>query len=129
MFPGRWNRKGQRAVYTSISRALALKEILVHLPKNSRPEGYSLMTITLRPTNVIVRRTLRSARRWFATIGQALSEDSDDPIALITPSVIVPEYNVVLYPRPVAFEPDFVRIDTIEQFAFDSRLFETFTQP
>jgi hypothetical protein len=40
------------------------------------------------------------------------------------PSVIVPEYNVVLYPRPKNFEPELVRIESIEAFEFDPRMFE-----
>jgi RES domain-containing protein len=124
MFPGRWNRKAQRAVYTSTSIALALNGTLIHLPKESRPAGYSLMTITVQPENVVLRRTLGSARKWFDTTGQALREYAEDPFALIAPSVIVPEYNVVLYPRLMNFEPEFVRIEAVEEFNFDSRFFD-----
>lgn len=106
MFPSRWNRKGQRAVYTATSRALALSEVFVHLPKHSQPKEYSMLTITLDPSDVVLRQTLRFGRRWFETVGLALSEDDQDPIALIVPSVIVPEYNVILYPRSVNFEPE-----------------------
>jgi RES domain-containing protein len=128
MFPGRWNRKGQRAVYASTSKALALNEVLVHLPKNSRPQGYSMLSITLRTdkliqsNGVVLRRTPESARRWFETVGLALQEDINDPIAFIAPSVIVPEYNVVLYPRSMNFEPELAHIQTIEEFEFDTRL-------
>jgi hypothetical protein len=48
----------------------------------------------------------------------------DDPIAFIVPSVIVPEYNVVLYPRSANFEPELVRIESVEPFQFDPRMFE-----
>jgi hypothetical protein len=57
-------------------------------------------------------------------VGRFLTERPDDPIALVTPSVIVPEYNVVLYPRPENFEPEFVRIESVEPFDFDPRMFE-----
>jgi RES domain-containing protein len=128
MFPGRWNRKGQRAVYAATSKALALNEVVVHLPKNSRPQGYSMLSITLRThkliqsNGVVLRRTPESARRWFETVGLALQEDVNDPIAFIAPSVIVPEYNVVLYPRPMNFEPELAHIEAIEEFEFDTRL-------
>ena len=39
MYPSRWNRKGQRAVYTATSRALALNEVLIHLPKIRGPRS------------------------------------------------------------------------------------------
>lgn len=86
-----------------------------------------MLTITLDPVDVVLRQTLRSGRRWFETVGLALSEDTQDHIALIVPSVIVPEYNVILYPRPMNFEPEFVRIGSVEPFEFDTRLFDTAT--
>jgi RES domain-containing protein len=106
MYPGRWNRKGQRAVYASTSKALALTESLAHLPSNAKPSGYSMLTIIVESNELVLRRTLAGARQWFQTVGQALQEDPEDPIGLIAPSVIVPEYNVVLYPRRMNFEFD-----------------------
>jgi hypothetical protein len=79
----------------------------------------------LDPVDVVLRQTLRSGRQWFETFGQALSENIQDPVALIVPSVIVPEYNVVLYPRATNFEPELVRIESVEEFEFDPRLFDT----
>ncbi|MBV9158553.1 MAG: RES family NAD+ phosphorylase [Acidobacteriaceae bacterium] len=123
-FPSRWNREGQRAVYTATSQALAVNELLVHLPKGAQPQGYSLLTITMNPADVVIRRSLKTSRQWFDRVGKFLAERPDDPIAFIVPSVIVPEYNVVLYPRAENFEPEFVRIESIDPFAFDPRLFE-----
>lgn len=124
MFPGRWNRRGQRAVYTSLTRALALAEILAHLPNNAIPRDYSLVTLNLKSNpHVVMCRTLRSAQQWIQQAANSLFEDARDPIALITPSVIVPEYNIVLYPRPVNFEPQLVEITDIEPYNFDERHF------
>jgi RES domain-containing protein len=123
MYPGRWNRKNQRAVYTAASRSEALAELLVHLPRASHPKGYSLLTLTLQPAVVVLKQTLLEAHYWFEAFNQHLSESPDDPIAFVIPSVIVAEYNVVLYPRPINFEPEFVRIESVEPFAFDERLF------
>ncbi len=87
-----------------------------------------MLTIRLNSVDVVVRRSLTSAHRWFERVGKFLSERSDDPIALMVPSVIVPEYNVVLYPRPENFEPEFVRIEAVEPFGFDARMFEDVAQ-
>jgi hypothetical protein len=81
------------------------------------------MTISLQPGELVLRRSLREAGRWFERVGRVLSEDAEDPIGLVVPSVIIPEYNVVLYPRDRRFEPEFVRIDLIEPFDFDPRFF------
>ena len=53
-----------------------------------------------------------------------MAEHLDDPVALVVPSVIVPEYNVVLYPRPENFEPELVHIESVEPFDFDIRMFD-----
>ena len=82
------------------------------------------MRITLDPSDAVLRRSLHAGKRWFDRVGVALAEHPDDPIAFIVPSVIVPEYNVVLYPRPENFEPEFVRIESVEPFEFDARMFE-----
>lgn len=126
-FPARWNHPGQRAVYTATSQALALAEVLVHFQRDARPQGYSMLTIELKAgADLVVRRTVQEANQWFNQFGTALSESPEDPIALVAPSVIVPEYNVVLYPRPTLFEPDFATIRSIEPFTFDQRLFDEF---
>lgn len=85
-----------------------------------------MLTITLkgRADLVTLRRSLTHAQYWFDMVGKALSEHPEDPIAFVVPSVIVPEYNVVLYPRPKDFEPEFVSITAIEAFEFDPRLLE-----
>jgi hypothetical protein len=83
-----------------------------------------MLTITLQPVGAVVKRSIQSARSWFQDIGSGLAERLDDPIALFVPSVIVPEYNVVLYPRPQGFEPEFVRLTSVEPFEFDPRMFD-----
>lgn len=122
-YPGRWNRKGQRAVYCSLTRSLAALEVLAHLPKDNYPSGYSLLTIELQPTDLVLRRTLQSTAEWWTQFGPHLSEAEDDFLCLIAPSVIVPEYNATLYPRRGIFEPDLVHIASLEPFEFDARHF------
>jgi RES domain-containing protein len=51
-----------------------------------------------------------------------------NPFAVAVPSVIVPVWNVVLYPQGSAFW-DHVKLENIEPFEFDSRLFPEGTPP
>jgi hypothetical protein len=44
------------------------------------------------------------------------------PFAVALPSVIVPAWNVVLYPEGTGFW-DHVSLETVEPFEFDPRLF------
>lgn len=45
-----------------------------------------------------------------------------NPFAIAVPSVIVPAWNVVLYPNGIGFW-DHISLETIEPFNFDPRLF------
>ena len=42
---GRWNSVGIEAIYVASSRALAILEVLVHLPAGMIPDEYKLMVI------------------------------------------------------------------------------------
>jgi hypothetical protein len=86
-----------------------------------------MLRITLDPADAVLRRSLQAGSRWFGQVGAALAEHPDDPIAFVVPSVIVPEYNVVLYPRAEDFEPELVRIESVEPFEFDARMFAELT--
>jgi len=45
-----------------------------------------------------------------------------NPFAVAVPSVIVPAWNVVLYPKGIGFW-DHVSLESLEPFEFDPRLF------
>ncbi len=62
--------------------------------------------------------TLYAAHEAFEK--RALFEEQ--PLAVASPSVIVPVWNVVLYPAGRAFW-NHVELLSVEQFAFDPRLF------
>jgi len=50
LYGGRWNSEGKPAIYLASSRALALLEVLVHLPPLMVPNGYLLDEIEV-PNN------------------------------------------------------------------------------
>jgi hypothetical protein len=123
-----WGRDVSKAMEPQRSKALALTKCWFICRKIPDRKVIPMLSITLRTdkliqsNGVVLRRTPESARRWFETVGLALQEDVNDPIAFFAPSVIVPEYNVVLYPRPMNFEPELAQIEAIEEFKFDTRL-------
>lgn len=95
------------------------------MPRTQRPLGYSMVTIELKAgADIVVRRSIDEAAAWFTRFGEVLSGSGEDPIALVAPSVLVPEYNVVLYPRATAFKPDFVSVKSVVPFRFDERFFD-----
>jgi RES domain-containing protein len=158
--PGRWNRGGWEAIYTSTEKSTPVLEKLVHLPKDLIPSNQALMTIKVsgnwegrmahpgkhghlvdRETGgtFLFFRTLIAARHFFAkghfgspiaVTGEARSKVpfywrsalEYNSFAVAVPSVIAPVWNVVLYPQGNGFW-DHVKLENIEPFEFDSRLF------
>jgi RES domain-containing protein len=110
--PGRWNRPGQEAIYTSTEIGVPILERLVHTPKDLIPSNLAIMKIQVsgewefRPdglmdpnTNafVVFYPTLFEARRKFQNILDPFAGDLDI-FAVALPSVIASVWNVVLYP-------------------------------
>jgi RES domain-containing protein len=134
--PGRWNRRGQEAIYTSTEKGVPLLERLAHTPKDLIPSNLALMTIRVSGTGVRTTdamidshtggcfwfyRTLAHAQMAFT--GTPLTSGLGvNPFAVAVPSVIVPVWNVVLYPQAPGFW-DHVALEAVERFEFDPRLF------
>ena len=135
--PGRWNRPDQEAIYTSTEVGVPLLERLVHTPKDTIPSNLALMKIRLLggwrklgSALFIGEGKDRRLMRYFRTPSEA-RQAFDDILfwrfsrpffAIAVPSVIVPVWNVVLFPREAGFW-DHVSVESVEPFQFDPRLF------
>lgn len=122
--PGRWNLPGQEAIYTSTEIGVPLLERLVHTPKDTIPSNLALMRIQLSGDwpprssgRMLIFTTLAEAEDFFPEWWQGV-----DRIAIAVPSVIVPAWNVVLYPQAPYFW-EHVSLISVEPFEFDPRLF------
>jgi RES domain-containing protein len=127
-YANRWNSKGVRVAYTSISRSLAVLEMLVHVTRDTFPADPVLIPIEV-PDELIAelkilpdhwneyphRQTSRDAGgRWVREARSA---------ALLVPSAVLPsERNLLINPR----HPDFSRIlvNRPEEGGLDPRLFQ-----
>lgn len=134
--PGRWNRSGQEAIYTSTEISAPILERLVHTPKDLIPSNLALMRIRIsaqwkQHKNALIDPNTNGCF-WFY---RSLAEANDafrsaahmfavgiNPFAVAVPSVIVPAWNVVLYPAGIGFW-DHVSLESVEPFEFDPRLF------
>lgn len=124
---GRWNSPGVPVVYTSETLALALVEILVHLPSGLLP-AYSAIPVEFDEGLVTTVRPRQLPHDWQASppppATQALGDAwhaAATSVILRVPSVVVPqEWNYVVNPA----HPDFarLRIGTPRTFPFDPRL-------
>lgn len=129
LYGGRWNRPGQRVLYTAQSRALAVLECLVHLPLHFLPKDMSIAEIELPPDAVLQSLNLADlGADWNAfpppgfltdITGKWLSEGIYP--GLIVPSAVVSgDYNCLINPLHPQFEQ--IKIVKITAFTFDSRL-------
>ncbi|MEO3470995.1 RES family NAD+ phosphorylase [Roseomonas sp. CAU 1739] len=117
-FGGRWNSPGRAMVYAADHPALAVLEVRVHLdlPAELLPADYVLMRLAL-PDPV---ETLPALPVDPRAAGDAWLAEARAPV-LRVPSVLVPAAsNLLLNPaHPAAAS---ARIDAIDAFAFDPRL-------
>jgi RES domain-containing protein len=135
-YPGRWNLDGQEAIYTSTEVGVPVLERLVHTAKDLIPSNLAMMKIRVagdwedQGNALLDPRTggwmwvypkLVSAKRDF-DIGSYLFAVGISPFALAVPSVIVPVWNVVLYPKGTGFWKH-VTLESVECFDYDPRLF------
>jgi RES domain-containing protein len=136
--PGRWNRLGTEAIYTSTEIAVPLLERLAHTPKDQIPSNLAMMKIringewTVFSPDCLARRGGGGAIRVHSTLREARERYYDNPnfgprhggdnFAIAVPSVIVPVWNVVLYPQASDFWHH-VSLESVEPFEFDPRLF------
>jgi RES domain-containing protein len=124
LYPGRWNRPDEEAIYTSTEAGIPLLERLVHTPKDRIPTNLAMMKIrvedvwnsdtrSLNAHPAVVRGSRMSGLFLICrTLDEANEEYHRNPksfsrygsyYALAVPSVIVPSWNVVLYPAGVGF--------------------------
>ena len=126
---GRWNSRGNRAVYVADSLALATLEIMVHGVSYETLQNYVCISAGL-PERLIHEVDLKSLpRNWRDDLPPlALRELGDrwlreqKSAALKVPSAVIPvEFNYLLNPR----HNDFTKIEIADplSLAFDKRLF------
>ena len=128
---GRWNPKGYAALYTSVSRALAVLEVAVHIPLGILPTDYFMTTIEIPDdASILLLNISDLPKSWdrqpISNVSQGIGHDfitGNLNLVLKAPSVTVAgEYNLIINPK----HPDFknIKILQTEAFEFDSRLFK-----
>jgi RES domain-containing protein len=124
----RWNRKGQKVIYTSESRSLACLENVVHRSQRGLGGLFKILVIEVPDdlkTEITEKKLLPEGWNRFdkyrvcQEIGSAWFISGKTAI-LKVPSVLVPqEYNYILN----TLHPEFksIRLVDAEEFNFDSR--------
>src|SRR5262245_31323853 len=130
-FGGRWNSPGQRVVYASATKSLAVLEVLVHLDVG-RPLP-RLVAFTLHVDDESVERlpAARLPRHWRTSRGLEATQRIGDAwlssgraLALAVPSAVVPEeWNYLLNPAHPRFGR--LKFGRPTPFILDPRLVST----
>lgn len=129
-YGNRWNSKGVEMVYTAESRALAMAEVMVHLPLSSLPSGYVMVQIEVPdelPEERISVNQLPFNWNCHPPIPQTQSIGDHfihlNQFAILkVPSTIVPgDFNILINTNHPSFKH--IKIKDISDFPFDARLF------
>jgi RES domain-containing protein len=128
LYGGRWNSEGKSMLYTASSRALAVLEVLVHLPPLLIPDNFCLVEIEIPENSIYTLDPALLPANWRdipppVTLRQ-LGDDflkKREYLLMKVPSSIVPaEYNYLINPLHPAASA--VKLTNTETFSFDERL-------
>jgi RES domain-containing protein len=127
LYGGRWNSVGKPAVYLASSRALAVLEVLVHLPPTLLPADYCVITIDT-PDDIFKTDITHLPRNWkeypepvqLKHLGDQFLKANQHLLLQVPSAIVKEEYNYVLNPM----HPLMTQVKSVHQesFAFDERL-------
>lgn len=131
LFGGRWNSRGQRALYTASHLSLSILEVYVNIPPEQRDDLPVLRAVCISiPFNASTARVTRErlsklmAQPDPMAACRAVGDDwisRGGDLALEVPSILVPEEtNLILNPAHPAMSG--VSIVRTRAFQFDPRL-------
>lgn len=127
LFPGRWNKKGTRVLYTGESKEIALLENIVHIPPLMTPK-LDILTIEIPDDSITDLKISELPNNWhhfpaptvLSEIGQKWV-DNGQTLALKVPSSIIHStHNFILNCNHLNYNS--IKILNQEKFRFDSRL-------
>jgi RES domain-containing protein len=128
LYGGRWNSEGKAALYMASSRALAVLEVLVHLPPLMIPDNYCLVEIDV-PDEDFKKITIEqlppnwadiSPPNGLRQIGDQFLKDKKHLLMRMPSSIVPMEYNFMLNAQHPAAKN--VKIIKQSPFNFDERL-------
>ncbi|MEO6486410.1 MAG: RES family NAD+ phosphorylase [Thermoanaerobaculia bacterium] len=127
-YPGRWNARGNRVIYTAQSAALAALEMLVHLDSEASMRPYVLFACTFASDLVERVERKRLPARWKSypppgalnQLGSEWLASARTAVLQVPSAVIETEWNYLLNPE----HPDFPKITIADPipFSLDLRL-------
>ena len=128
LYGGRWNSEGKAALYLASSRALAVLEVLVHLPPLMIPDNYCLAEIEVPGELVREVAIGELPANWkdvsppagLRQIGDEFLKSRANLLMRMPSSIVPMEFNFMLNPLHPAFKE--VKLLKHPPFDFDERL-------
>ena len=127
----RWNKRGQKVIYTGSSRSLSTLELIVHKSAIALTVPYKVMVISIADDDNLVKQIhINELRKDWRTLAAystlqnigANWYDHQETLLLKVPSAIIHyEYNYVINTE----HPDFtqkIHLVRIEDYFWDDRL-------
>ncbi|MES2061056.1 MAG: RES family NAD+ phosphorylase [Bacteroidota bacterium] len=131
MYGGRWNSEGKSMVYLASSRALAVLEVLVHLPPLLLPDNFCIAEVEVPDKSILTLDVKSLPDNWqsasspaeLKTLGNQFIKETKYLMMKVPSSVVPEEYNYLLNP----WHPDIrkVKLLNTHPFNFDDRLILT----
>jgi RES domain-containing protein len=130
MNSGRWNGKGNAALYTAGSRALAVLEVAVHVPFGILPTNYYMITIEVSDESSITKLGIpdlptnwnrNPPARSTQYLGDDFLKENKYLILQVPSATVTGDFNYIINPAHSDFKS--VKVIMTEPFEFDSRLF------
>ena len=127
LYGGRWNSIGKPMVYLASSRALAVLEVLVHLPPTLVPQDFCQAVFQV-PEDVqeVDMETLPSNWQEYPEpsilkkIGDAFLQKGDHLLLKVPSAVVKEEFNYLL--NPAHYLTGKLKLVDKQIFSFDERL-------
>ncbi|MEB0277066.1 MULTISPECIES: RES family NAD+ phosphorylase [unclassified Mucilaginibacter] len=128
LYGGRWNSEGKSMVYLASSRALAVLEVLVHLPPLLLPNNFCITEIEVPEHNILTLDVKTLPANWqdasspaeLKTLGNQFIKETKYLMMKVPSSVVPEEYNYLLNPWHTDIKK--VSIISTHPFSFDNRL-------
>lgn len=127
IYSGRWNSEGIPAVYFASSRALAVLEVLVHLPTGLIPDNFCMANFELK-ANFAEFNVEDLPANWFGypflkrtqLLGNQFFKDNKFLLLKVPSAIVSGDFNYVVNP----LHRDIGKIQFLgkSRFSFDERL-------
>jgi RES domain-containing protein len=128
LYGGRWNSEGKSMVYLASTRALAMLEVLVHLPPLLVPDNFCIAQIKVPENSILTLDIKTLPDTWrdpsppaeLKTLGNQFIKETKYLMMKVPSSVVPEEYNYLLNP----LHPDIKKVSIVSThpFTFDDRL-------